>query len=86
MMNIVDYDGDQDAYFLMRLSDQANRNEERFGACEDDCEVTAPYIGILPDESEHEGGSPLRFHPDYEFEGQQAIDQQIQEALLKGWP
>lgn len=31
------------------------------GANEDDCEETCPYVGILPDESEHEDGSPLDF-------------------------
>lgn len=29
--------------------------------CEDDCECTAPYIGMLPDESEGEDVSPLDF-------------------------
>lgn len=28
---------------------------------EDDCESFAPYVGILPDESDHENGSPLDF-------------------------
>ncbi len=85
MMHIVDYDGDQDAYFLMRLNDQSNQDESRYGACDDDCETTAPFIGILPNESEHEGGSPLHFHSDYEFESQQ-IDQEIAEAFKRGLP
>ena len=33
----------------------------RFGPCEDDAETVAPYIGILPDESDSEEGSPLDF-------------------------
>jgi hypothetical protein len=35
--------------------------EHRFGPCEDDVERTAPYVNILPDESEEEDGSPLDF-------------------------
>jgi hypothetical protein len=31
------------------------------GPCDDDCEETAPFIGMLPDESDHEDGSPLDF-------------------------
>lgn len=36
---------------------------DRSGPCEDDCEVTAPYIGICPDETsfEKETPSPLDF-------------------------
>jgi hypothetical protein len=29
--------------------------------CEDDKSVIAPYIGMMPDESETEHGSPLKF-------------------------
>jgi hypothetical protein len=36
-------------------------NDRRSGPCEDDVERTAPYIGILPDESDEEDGSPLDF-------------------------
>jgi hypothetical protein len=91
MMHIVDYNGDDDAYFLMRLSDQADRDSERHGACDDDCEVTAPFIGILPDESEQEDGSPLRFKADPELisimgGSEAAIDSQIQEAFERGLP
>ena len=34
------------------------------GPCDDDCEYTAPYVGILPDESGKVNGSPLRFYRD----------------------
>lgn len=37
------------------------RLDQRSGPCEDDCEVTCPYIDMLPDESETEEGSPLNF-------------------------
>ncbi len=33
----------------------------RAGPCEDDTEITAPYIGILPDESDCEEVSTLKF-------------------------
>ena len=33
----------------------------RTGPCEDDAEVVAPYVGMLPEESNHEHGSPLNF-------------------------
>jgi len=36
-------------------------NDRRSGPCEDDYEVKCPYIGILPDESDEEDGSPLDF-------------------------
>ncbi len=29
--------------------------------CDDDPEAAAPYVGILPEESDSEGPSPLRF-------------------------
>lgn len=38
--------------------------DRRSGPCEDDCETTCPFIGILPEESDHEGGSPLDFDYD----------------------
>jgi len=31
----------------------------KYGPCEDDYEFTCPFIGILPDESECEDGSPI---------------------------
>lgn len=79
MMHIVDYNGDDDAYYVMRLQDQADYEETRFGACDDDCEVTAPYIGILPEESGKENGSPLNFGKQF-----LEIDQEIQEAFKRG--
>jgi hypothetical protein len=41
---------------LERESGQA-----RTEACEDDVEVTCPYVGIMPEESYKENGSPLKF-------------------------
>lgn len=54
------YDGD-DSLFEMRLRDTHLRQEMLSGPCEDDCEVTAPYVGACPDESSHQDGSPLSF-------------------------
>jgi len=34
------------------------------GPCDDDYELTSPYVGILPDESYRENGSPLSFRYD----------------------
>ena len=33
----------------------------RRGPCVDDCEHTAPYVGIMPEESDTEHGSPVSF-------------------------
>lgn len=44
--------------------DQAMRIAElnrRSGPNEDDCELMCPWIDLLPEESEHEEGSPLDF-------------------------
>jgi hypothetical protein len=35
--------------------------QDRSGPCEDDCEVTAPFVGLLPEETDHEEMSPLDF-------------------------
>ena len=32
-------------------------------ACEDDVEAACPYVGMMPEESNHEDGSPLNFGP-----------------------
>lgn len=37
------------------------QEQDRSGPCEDDYEVTTPFVDILPEESEHEDGSPLDF-------------------------
>lgn len=50
----------------------------REGPCEDDCEMTCPFIGLLPQESGKEEGSPLNFKSWVE------IDQQIELALKLG--
>ncbi len=41
--------------------EKIHRSNSRGEACDDDREYTAPYIGLLPEESEHEHGSPLNF-------------------------
>ena len=33
----------------------ANFRESQYSPCEDDCEITAPYIGLLPGEAYWEG-------------------------------
>lgn len=37
----------------------------RSGPCDDDYEATSPFVDMLPDESEHEHGSPLNFGKTY---------------------
>jgi len=34
------------------------------GPCDDDYEYTAPYVGMCPNESYKENGSPIRFYCD----------------------
>tara|TARA_R110000868_G_scaffold67046_1_gene199214 strand:- start:6598 stop:6855 length:258 start_codon:yes stop_codon:yes gene_type:complete len=51
----------------------ANFRESQYSPCEDDCEITAPYIGLLPDESDHENGSPLNFTYEHAFEAKAYI-------------
>lgn len=37
------------------------QDADRTGPVEDDCETTAPFIGICPDDTDHEEPSPLDF-------------------------
>ena len=37
------------------------QEQDRSGPCDDDYEVTTPFVDLLPEESEHEDGSPLDF-------------------------
>ena len=60
----------------------AEMREERSGLTDGDDSVIAPYIGMCPDESDHEDGSPLNF-------GRVAcsaaeMDRQIQQAFRNG--
>lgn len=42
--------------------DRTSRLNDRFGPCEDDYELTAPFVDLLPEEAyDKEGPSPLRF-------------------------
>ena len=43
------------------MFDNIVRQDRRFGPCEDDRELTCPYIGILPEETHDENVSPLKF-------------------------
>jgi hypothetical protein len=54
-------EGEEDSEDILRLL-VGNR---RSGPCEDDYEATAPYVDMLPEESEHEEGSPLNFGKTY---------------------
>jgi hypothetical protein len=76
MFHIVDLNwDDEDARLWASLERRAKR-DRMSGPCEDSHEVTCPYIGMLPEESGKEHGSPLNFSND--------IDRQIQEAYRLG--
>lgn len=60
-----------------RARNREHARNELSGACEDDCEVTAPMIDMLPEESYKEGVSPLCFTND--------IDRKIEEAFVRGF-
>jgi hypothetical protein len=57
--------------------ERAAKLDERSEACEDDCEVVAPYIGMLPDESNKEEGSPINFVEKATGVTDKEIDEQI---------
>ena len=65
---------------IHQLEEQNHQQELREGPCEDDWEVTAPYIGILPDESRGEGVSPLNFRTDVQ-KHLSLINQEIDQAF-----
>jgi hypothetical protein len=90
-MNFLDLFGDD-----FRHIDRFHETARREGPCEDDREETAPYIGILPDESEHEEGSPLNFshsnfHTDifgdrhFSKDTTDYTEADYEQALLTGW-
>lgn len=80
MANFLDLFGD-DYRELDRLQEQ----ERRHGPCEDDCEVTAPFIGMLPEESDHESGSPLNFREHgVTLEDTHFIDSVLWDAFKRG--
>ncbi len=60
--------------------DRQREAERRSGPCDDDCESTAPYIDLLPEESNHEEGSPL----DFSRRDAREIDLVIAQALRQG--
>lgn len=50
--------GSMDEEFFEELPFMA---DDLTGPCDDDVEVDCPYVNMLPDESNTEDGSPLRF-------------------------
>jgi hypothetical protein len=80
MMHIVDMDWDQDSDLVERFQ-RLDRENERGEACDDDIEVDAPWINILPEETDAEEPSPLRFNkvPEWHY-----IDRDIALALKLG--
>lgn len=50
-------------FFDFAQDDVLSLRADLTGPCDDDPEVDCPYVGMLPDESDTEGGSPLDFWP-----------------------
>ena len=50
-----------DDYTLAMGAIRRLQESDRSGPCEDDYESACPYGDILPEESDKENGSPLRF-------------------------
>lgn len=73
---------DEDDRFLDLLERSAHELT-RQGPNEDDAEITAPYIGVLPEESQGEEPSPLNFGYRGSWSSR-AIDAQITEAMRMG--
>lgn len=49
---------------IHQMEEQHFQASLKEGACEDDRETTAPFIGMVPNESGREDGSPLDFRSD----------------------
>lgn len=61
-MNLIDLlDDSHDGYQARTFAEE---RERRHGVTEDDDSVIAASLYIMPEESEHEGGSPLNFGTD----------------------
>ena len=60
-MNLIDLlDPDHDGFQARTFSEE---REHRHGLTDSDDAVIAAALYIMPEESEHEGGSPLNFAP-----------------------
>lgn len=68
-----------------RSIDRFRETERREGPCEDDCESTAPFIGIMPEESDSEDASPLNFSHDRSREWEQFCND-YERILQEGLP
>jgi len=77
-------DGD-DHLAVMRMRDTHQLRELLEGACEDDCEVTAPFIGMCPDESDHEDGSPITYGSGVSPEELRAFDESYAQMMAQGF-
>lgn len=60
-MNWLDLFGDEGMFVSLDTTGYISDVDLRAAACEDDVEAACPYVGMLPAESNHEGGSPLNF-------------------------
>jgi hypothetical protein len=78
--NFLDLFGDD-----YRPIDRFHETARREGPCEDDREVTAPYIDLLPEESDHEEGSPLHFTNNRFWATTDYTEADYEQALMTGW-
>ena len=60
-LDVFSLDEMSDNTYALLQCGRLARLDERSGPCEDDVEVSCPFVDMLPDESGHEHGSPLRF-------------------------
>ena len=61
---------------------------DKSGPCEDDAESTTELMLYLPEESDHEGGSPIDINyrqENHRLDSEAFIDSQIQEAYKIGF-
>jgi len=76
-----------DAILIAKL-ERAMHNDNRSAPCEDDCEVTAPFVNMMPEESDHRSaGDPVL--DDAHITSPlwaTMIDRQIQTAFEVGCP
>jgi len=62
-MNWLDLFGDEHMFVSLDSTGYISDVDLRAMACEDDVEATCPFVGMMPEESNHEDGSPLNFGP-----------------------
>jgi hypothetical protein len=60
-LDVFSEDESSDNSMALAQIERIQREDWRHGPCEDDCETLVETIGMMPEESDHENGSPLNF-------------------------